>query len=86
MGVREGARAVTTEPGYKNPNRQIVVNKNGAPSTTRDNQIVYRLRCELCQHEYGCNGMDIKARLCPKCQGGTAGEPLRDDASQASLF
>jgi hypothetical protein len=48
-------------------------------------QVVYRLRCGKCGNEYGCNGMDIKARRCPQCQGGVAGEVLRENA-QAGLF
>jgi hypothetical protein len=70
----------TTAPGYSNLNRQTVVADTGARSTTRDRQNIYHLRCSLCSHDYGCNGMDIKARLCPKCQSGVAGEPLREPA------
>ncbi|MDE1163512.1 MAG: hypothetical protein PW792_16435 [Acidobacteriaceae bacterium] len=85
-GVREGARAVTTEPGFRNPNAQVVVARTGAASTLRANQVIYRMKCQGCSREYGCNGMDIKARLCPFCQGGAAAEPLRDDSAQPTLF
>jgi hypothetical protein len=74
----------TTTPGYTNPNAQQVIASTGAPSTSRDSQTIYHLRCTRCHHDYGCNGLDIKARLCPACQSGTAGEPLRERAP--SLF
>ncbi|MDE1154664.1 MAG: hypothetical protein PW735_02920 [Acidobacteriaceae bacterium] len=84
-GVRHKPLAATTAPGYKNPNRQIVVRDTGAASRLRDRQSVYELRCDACGLRYGCNGMDIKARLCPGCQGGVAAEPLRE-SQQSSLF
>jgi hypothetical protein len=74
----------TTAPGFRNPNNQTVIASTGAPSTTRDRQTIYKLRCGKCSHEYGCNGLDIKARLCPACQQGAPGEPLRESAP--SLF
>jgi hypothetical protein len=72
--------APTTTPGYINPNRQHVIANTGAPSTTRAAQTIYHLRCAYCQHNYGCNGLDIKDRRCPHCQSGTTGEPLRERA------
>jgi len=86
MKLRTAARAVTTEPGFRNPNRQTVVARTNAASAVRDGQVVYRMRCGACGHVYGCNGMDIKARLCPPCQGGVAGEPVQDEALQPTLF
>jgi hypothetical protein len=83
-GLRPKALAPTTTPGYRNSNGQIVVRDTGAPSATRANQSIHELRCAACEHRYGCNGMDIKARLCPKCQGGAAGEALREP--QPTLF
>ncbi len=77
-------RALTTEPGFTNPNRQVVERATGAPSTTRDSQTIYALRCRDCGHAYGCNGLDLKERRCPACQGGVAGEPLRE--AQPGLF
>ncbi len=74
--LRSGSRAPTTEPGFRNPNRQTVERATGAPSTTRDAQTIYALRCGDCGHGYGCNGLDIKERRCPACQGGVTGEPL----------
>ncbi|HEY4356496.1 MAG TPA: hypothetical protein VGN16_12160 [Acidobacteriaceae bacterium] len=71
-------RALTTEPGFTNPNRQKVIASTGASSSARDGQAIYRLRCGACSHEYGCNGLDIKGRLCPACQGGVEGEALRE--------
>jgi hypothetical protein len=68
----------TTAPGYVNPNGQKVLADTGAPSTNRDRQSIYRLSCGRCSHEYGCNGMDIKDRRCPRCQQGAEGEPLRE--------
>jgi hypothetical protein len=82
--LRTSARTPTTEPGFTNPNRQVVERSTGAPSTTRDGQTIYALRCRDCNYTYGCNGLDIKDRRCPQCQGGTTGEPLRDP--QPTLF
>ena len=81
---RSGPRTPTTEPGFTNPNRQVVERATGAPSVTRDGQTIYALRCRDCAHTYGCNGLDIKERRCPRCQGGMEGEPLR--APQPGLF
>lgn len=75
-GARPRARALTTEPGFRNPNGQVVQRATGAPSTTRDSQLIYALRCGTCGTIYGCNGLDIKERRCPGCQGGVPGEPL----------
>jgi len=83
-GVRSKATAATTTPGFVNPNRQEVIRDTGAASTTRDSQSIYELRCNACKHRYGCNGMDIKARKCPVCQGGVVGETLRE--AMPSLF
>lgn len=77
-GPRTGVRTPTTEPGFCNPNRQGVERATGAPSATRAAQTVYALRCGDCGHRYGCNGLDIKERRCPACQGGVAGEPVRE--------
>lgn len=85
MGLRTRARARTAEPGARNPNGQVVIARTGTPSTTRDSQVIYHLRCTGCGHDYGCNGMDIKARRCPRCQNGTPGEPLLE-SPQTSLF
>jgi hypothetical protein len=71
-------RSLTTEPAFINPNKQRVIASTGAPSNTRDAQTIYRMHCDRCTHEYGCNGLDIKARLCPRCQNGVTGEPLRE--------
>ncbi len=73
-------RALTTESGYRNSNGQVVIAATGAQSTTQPKQRIYRLRCEHCAYEYGCNGLEIHQRLCPNHQGGVAGEPLREPA------
>ena len=83
-GARPKALAQTTTPGYKNPNMQTVIRDTGARSTTRDAQSIYELRCNRCDNRYGCNGMDIKGRKCPSCQGGVLCEPLRE--AMPSLF
>lgn len=72
------SQSQTTAPGFSNANQQKVIAATGAPSTSRANQSIYHLRCGLCGHDYGCNGLDIKARLCPSCQSGAPGEPLRE--------
>ena len=68
-----------------NPNRQVVERATGAPSAERRGQTIYALRCRDCGYNYGCNGLDIKERRCPQCQGGVAGEPL-PARQQGSLF
>jgi hypothetical protein len=80
ISASQRPNARTTAPGFRNPNHQIVIASTGAPSTTRDNQTIYHLRCEGCSHNYGCNGLDIKERRCPSCQSGAPGEPLRERA------
>jgi hypothetical protein len=75
--------ARTTTPGYKNPNGQEVIAKEG-PSESRDGQSVYRLRCQTCRLDYGSNGIDNEKRLCPGCQSGVTGEKLRERV--AGLF
>jgi len=72
--------ARTTAPGFRNPNGQVVIAATGARSTNRDGQTIYHLRCSKCGNDYGCNGMDIKGRCCPRCQDGVEGEPLREAA------
>ena len=69
--------ARTTTPGYVNGNRQEVVTKSG-PSESRTGQQVYRLRCGVCRFQYGSNGIDNEKRKCPQCQGGEAGERVRE--------
>lgn len=76
VATRSGPRTPTTEPGFANPHRQVVERATGQPSAVRDHQVVYALRCRDCEFVYGCNGLDIKERCCPRCQGGVAGEPL----------
>jgi hypothetical protein len=68
----------TTAPGYENANQQRVISATGAPSDMRRGQAIYRMECGSCRYIYGCNGVDIKARLCPGCQGGCPGETLRE--------
>ncbi|MEO6924559.1 MAG: hypothetical protein ABI142_12100 [Bryocella sp.] len=79
-GMRSKALAPTTRPGYINPNRQEVIRDTGAASRSREAQTVYEMRCNACQSRYGCNGMDIKGRRCPGCQGGAAAEAVREAA------
>ena len=81
-GSSLGAR--TTVPGYVNPSGQQVVESTGMRSTTRDGQVIYRMRCRACGLQYGANGIDVKARTCPGCQGGSKGEPLVE--KPAGLF
>jgi hypothetical protein len=62
----------TTEIGYENPNGQVVLRPTGKEGTDHL-QKVYVLRCRECGTEYGANGSDIHARLCPHCQEGRPG-------------
>ncbi|MCE5972426.1 hypothetical protein LZA78_02840 [Sinirhodobacter sp. WL0062] len=63
---------LTTVPGYRNPNGQIVIRATGLPGTDH-NQQVYQLACEHCGLNYGANGSDIHQRKCPSCGGGRPG-------------
>ncbi len=76
--IRVPVAAGTTRPGYVNGNGQAVVCDTGWPSETFKGQRIYKVRCEQCGFEYGSNGCDLFARLCPKHQGGTRGERLRE--------
>ena len=76
--------ARTTLPGFVNPRAQEVLHSTGARSTTRDGQVIYRMKCRGCSLEYGANGCDVHARTCPGCQQGTPGEPLPE--RPATLF
>ena len=83
-GLKAVERRPTTEPGFTNPNRQVVERATGATSSVREGQTVYGLHCRDCGFRYGCNGLDIKERRCPSCQGGVSGEALQE--RQAGLF
>jgi hypothetical protein len=80
------ALARSTTPGFSNESGQVVVRGTGARSVMRAGQRVYRLRCTHCQLEYGTAGIDVKDRRCPGCQGGAAGEALRDEERGPGLF
>jgi hypothetical protein len=66
---------VVTAPSYRNEDGQVVVARTsrtgGDPA-----QRVFRMRCSVCQHEYGTYGAEIPHRLCPNCQDGPLGLPL----------
>jgi predicted Zn-ribbon and HTH transcriptional regulator len=62
----------TTTIGYINVNKQKNHGTRGV-SGTDHGQVVYKLECMNCGHEYGANGTDIFQRKCPKCQSGMAG-------------
>jgi hypothetical protein len=62
----------TTQTGYVNRNKQVVVRPTSKPGTDHG-QYVYVLRCQECGHEYGANGSDIWLRRCPAHDGGEAG-------------
>ena len=66
----------TTSPGYRNPNKQVVVRPTGMAGTDFNNEI-YELECETCGTHYGANGSDIHSRKCPKCGGGRPGLSIR---------
>jgi hypothetical protein len=62
----------TTDIGYINRNRQMVVARTDVPGTDHG-QRVYVLRCGICGHEYGANASDIFQRKCPKHGNGAPG-------------
>lgn len=76
--IKIKSTTATTTPGFVNQNGQMVVRDTGFGSETFSGQRVYQLRCGKCGNEYGANGTDLFKRLCPKCQGGAAGEKLRE--------
>jgi Zn finger protein HypA/HybF involved in hydrogenase expression len=65
----------TTDPGYENPNGQVVLRNTGIRGTDFG-QYVYELQCKHCGQQYGANGSDIHERKCPVCQGGRSGIEL----------
>jgi hypothetical protein len=48
----------TTQPGYKNRNKQMVVRKTSSAGND-NNQVVYELECLDCGYKYGANVSDI---------------------------
>ena len=56
VGILRAMGKGTTEPGYKNRNGQVVVRPTHLPGTDH-NQYIYVLRCGVCGHEYGANGL-----------------------------
>ena len=77
-----------TDVGHVNPQNQRVLRRVG-PSPSLAGQYTYELEClrvdpdgKTCGHRYGANGPDIDGagagtgRLCPKCQGGSPGDPI----------
>lgn len=73
----------TTEVGFENRNRQVVIGNTGLPGA--NNQRIYELKCLVCGERYGANGFDIHERKCPnpKCEEG-GGAPGLAIASQNS--
>ena len=61
--------AGTTETGYRNRNRQVVIGPFDGFSN-HHNQRLFEMRCEPCGEAYAANGCDIHIRRCPTCQGG----------------
>lgn len=66
------SRSRTTEPGFVNRNRQVVVRPTGLPGNDHM-QYIYVVRCSDCGLEYGANGSDTFQRKCPDCQDGKPG-------------
>ena len=63
------SRAVSTERGFVNRNRQKNNGRTQIPGTDNQ-QWFYEMECLGCGHKYYANGSDIWQRKCPKCQGG----------------
>ena len=74
MSRSKRGQGITTKPGYRNRNAQVVVRGTDIRGTDHG-QFVYVLRCERpgCGSEYGANGSDIFQRRCPRCDGGMPG-------------
>ncbi|MGA7220784.1 MAG: hypothetical protein WBX38_20885 [Candidatus Sulfotelmatobacter sp.] len=65
----------TTQIGFVNRNRQVVVRNTGLPGTDK-NATIYQLGCSQCGHVYGANSADIFERRCPKHDNGKPGLPF----------
>ena len=71
MARKSGLR----KPGDTNKNGQTLVRK----TNERGNHpaaLVWVLRCEAGNHEYGANSCDFHVRKCPIHQGGKPGLPI----------
>ncbi len=77
----------TTDVGFINRNRQLVMEKTSDPGNDH-NQRIYVIGClnPECRHEYGVNGSDIFQRRCPNCQGGKPGLPVRKSKTPAEVL
>lgn len=62
----------TTKIGFLNRNDQKNFGHRDKPGTDHE-QLAYKMQCQKCQYEYGCNGTDIFQRKCPSCQDGAPG-------------
>lgn len=62
----------STTIGFVNRNNQKNTGTRGTKGTDHE-QVAYRMLCQVCGTEYGCNGTDVFQRKCPNCQGGNPG-------------
>jgi hypothetical protein len=62
----------TTEAGYVNRHRQVVIRKTDLKGNDRVHY-VYQLACSKCGENYGAKGPDIFERRCPACDSGVPG-------------
>jgi hypothetical protein len=65
------------EIGDVNPNRQELIRRTDARSTTHPFATIWVMRCQVCGREYGSNSCDAHIRRCPYCDPSVAtGEPI----------
>jgi hypothetical protein len=76
------AEALTTRPGYVNPQRQKVLRRVPWVDGGMDGQYVYVLRCIRagCGYEYGEEGIRVHQRRCPRCGDGAPGLHILEEA------
>ncbi len=65
---------ITTKIGYINKNNQQNLGRSNKLGNDHM-QYSYKMKCLICNHEYGSNGSDIFQRKCPNCGGGKPGIP-----------
>lgn len=69
MRYKDAFTIHSTDYGYVNRNEQMNIGRTDTQGTDHL-QMLYRMKCQKCGHEYHANGSDIFQKKCPNCQGG----------------
>lgn len=67
---------LTVNPGYRNKNGQIIIEKTSRKSTTHPFARIWIMECSKCGRKYGANSCDAHIRKCPYHDKGKPGEPI----------